>query len=220
MKLTFERKTADKQNAPAQFYEKVEHYDELIMVYRSAIREITTKLEILNDELSMSGHNNPIEFIKSRVKSPQSIVNKLEALGCDVNEDSIIANLNDVAGVRVVCPFINDVYTVAEMLTSQDDITVIEKKDYIRSPKANGYRSYHLILEVPVFLSNSKLIVRTEVQIRTVAMDFWASLEHQMRYKKELQNSGEISEELRVCAENIAATDVKMMAIRDKIKNG
>ena len=202
---------------PGILQEQLEHFEQLMMVYRSAIREVTTKLEVLNDELSMSGKQNPIEFIKSRVKRPLSIVDKLQRAGLEITEENIVEHLNDVAGVRVVCSFVDDVYTVAQMLTSQDDIVVIKEKDYIKNPKPNGYRSYHLILEVPIFLSDRKIPVRVEVQLRTVAMDFWASLEHQMKYKKELPHAEEIGEELRECAETIAATDQRMMDIRDQI---
>lgn len=222
MKRTFEENKLMAKNLsvlePEHIFEQMEHFDELMMVYRSAIREITTKLEVLNDEMSMSENHNPIEFIKSRIKRPMSIMNKLEAMGHEMSVESITKYLNDVAGIRVVCSFVDDVYAVADMLTSQDDITVIKKKDYIKYPKPNGYRSYHLIVEVPVFLSDGKLPVRTEIQIRTVAMDFWASLEHQMKYKKEMAHSAEIGAELRECAETIAKTDNRMMEIRDKIK--
>ncbi len=202
---------------PAVLLQQLAHFEELMMVYRSAIREITTKLEVLNDELSMTGKQNPIEFIKSRVKRPMSILNKLQRSGLEITEENIVNHLNDVAGVRVVCSFVDDVYLVAEMLTKQDDIVVIKKKDYIKHPKENGYRSYHLILEIPIFLSDRKLPVRVEVQLRTVAMDFWASLEHQMKYKKELPDAEAIGAQLRECAETIASIDQRMMDIRDQI---
>ena len=202
---------------PAVLLQQLAHFEELMMVYRSAIREITTKLEVLNDELSMTGKQNPIEFIKSRVKRPMSILNKLQRSGLEITEENIVNHLNDVAGVRVVCSFVDDVYLVAEMLTKQDDIVVIKKKDYIKHPKENGYRSYHLILEIPIFLSDRKLPVRVEVQLRTVAMDFWASLEHQMKYKKELPDAETIGAQLRECAETIASIDQRMMDIRDQI---
>lgn len=152
-----------------------------------------SKLEVLNDELSIRNSRNPIEFIESRIKRPLSIVDKLKRYGEPVNVESIERSLNDVAGIRVICPFIDDIYSVADMLLSQDDITLIKKKDYIENPKPNGYRSLHLILEVPVFFSNQKKPMRVEVQIRTIAMDFWSSVDHQLKYKHDVPNADELS---------------------------
>ena len=157
-------------------------------------------------------------MIKSRVKKPASIVEKLKRRGHPVSVNSIVEHLDDVAGVRVICSFVDDIYTIAEMLARQDDVNVLMVKDYIRSPKVNGYRSYHMIIEIPVFFSDRKQKIRVEVQIRTIAMDFWASLDHQMKYKKNLDDSGEISEELKECAEVIAQTDMRMLNIRRKIE--
>ena len=192
--------------------------EEVLMKYNCAIREVKTKLEVLNDEFSIQNQRNPIEFIKTRVKKPASIVGKLMRKGFDVSLKSVHDNLNDVAGIRVICSFVDDIYAVADMLTKQDDVTLIEVKDYIKNPKPNGYRSLHLIIEIPVFFSNTKDNLRVEVQIRTIAMDFWASLEHDLKYKKEFCNVDEIHEELRQCAETIAHTDARMMEIRDKIE--
>ena len=203
---------------PDELVKEVTNFKELMIMYHSAIREVTTKLEILNDELSLDDRKNPIQFIKSRVKKPTSIINKLHKLDKELSVESIMFSLNDVAGIRVVCSFIDDVYRIADMLLKQDDIVLIREKDYIKNPKANGYRSYHLIIEVPVFFSDKKQWVRVEIQFRTVAMDFWASLEHQVKYKKNLQASKEIDDELKECAETIADTDVKMMNIRNKIE--
>lgn len=202
---------------PEQIIEQIVNFRELMLMYNSAIREITTKLEILNDELSLDNRKNPIQFIKSRVKKPTSILKKLAKLEKALSIESIMYSLNDVAGIRVICSFIDDVYKISEMLIKQDDIRLIEVKDYIKDPKPNGYRSYHLIVEVPVFFSDKKQWVRVEIQIRTVAMDFWASLEHQVKYKKNIEGSKEIEDELRECAETIANTDLKMMEIRNKI---
>ena len=188
------------------------------MMYSCAIREVKTKLEVLNDELSIRNSRNPIEFITSRVKKPLSIVQKLQRKGFDVSLQSVMDNLNDVAGIRVICSFVDDIYAVAEMLTKQDDVTLIEVKDYIKNPKPNGYRSLHLIIEIPVFFSDSKTNLRVEVQIRTIAMDFWASLEHDLKYKKEIPDVDEIQQELKECAETIADTDRRMMEIRDRIE--
>lgn len=191
--------------------------DDLLMRYEAAIREVRTKLEILNDELSLRGYENPIINILSRRKKTFNILEKLKRQGDPISLESIQKNLNDVAGIRVICSFIDDIYDVANMLVSQDDVTLISVKDYIQNPKPNGYRSYHMIVEVPIFFSNEKRPMRVEVQIRTVAMDFWASLEHRMKYKQDIENADEVIEELRKCADTIAATDKKMMEIRDQI---
>ena len=189
------------------------------MMYTCAIREVKTKLEVLNDELSVRNQRNPIEMIKSRVKKPISIVEKLHRKGMPVSIESMMDNLDDIAGIRVICSFVDDIYQVAAMLTKQDDIKVLAVKDYIKNPKPNGYRSYHMIVEIPVFFSNEKRQMRVEVQILTIAMDFWASLDHQLKYKKEFIDSAKISEELRQCAETIAQTDGKMLAIRRSIES-
>lgn len=197
---------------------KMSRFMELMMRYNSAIKEVRTKFEILNEELSFKTSRNPIENITSRVKKPMSIAAKLRRLGEPVTVEKIAECLNDVAGIRVICSFIDDIYNVAEMLAKQDDITVVQIKDYIQKPKPNGYRSYHMIVEVPVFFSDRKEMMRVEIQIRTVAMDFWASLEHQMKYKKESADRPEIAAELKSCAETIAATDARMLGIRKRIE--
>lgn len=204
-------------DSPDNVVDQLVEFDRLMMKYRSAIREVTTKLEVLNDELSLYGNRNPIEDIQSRIKTPMSIAEKLKKMGKRGSVDEIMENLNDVAGIRVVCPFIQDIYRVADMLTRQDDITVIKVKDYIKYPKQNGYRSYHLIVEVPVFFSDVTQPMRVEVQIRTVAMNFWASLEHQIRYKKDIEDTEDISRELKECADTIAVTDEKMQRLKDRI---
>lgn len=185
------------------FVNQAIQFRELMMMYNCAIREVRTKLEVLNDELSIRNSRNPIEFIESRIKRPLSIVDKLKRYGEPVNVESIERSLNDVAGIRVICPFIDDIYSVADMLLSQDDITLIKKKDYIENPKPNGYRSLHLILEVPVFFSNQKKPMRVEVQIRTIAMDFWSSVDHQLKYKHDVPNADELSAQLKECADII-----------------
>lgn len=200
--------------------EAIEFRNEM-MKYSCAIRELKTKLEVLNDELSVRNQRNPIEMIKSRVKRPESIFGKLRRRGLPLTVESMTQNLDDIAGVRVICSFIDDIYDVSWMLARQDDVRVIAIKDYIRSPKVNGYRSYHMIVEVPVFFSNCKQYIRAEVQIRTIAMDFWASLDHQLKYKKEMteEEAAEIGEDLKKCAEVIAGTDWKMLEIRRKIED-
>lgn len=203
---------------PEGFLNEAVRFREIMMMYTCAIREVKTKLEVLNDDLAIKNQRNPIQMIKSRVKKPASIMEKLKRRGYPLTIQSIVENLDDVAGVRVICSFLDDIYTVAEMLARQDDVKVLMVKDYIRCPKVNGYRSYHMIIEIPVYFSDRKQNIRVEVQIRTIAMDFWASLDHQMKYKKNLDDSGEISEELRECAETIAQTDVRMLNIRKKIE--
>ena len=192
-------------------------YSELMMKYNCAMLEIKTKLDVLNSQLSLENDRNPFESISCRIKTPKSIVEKLQRKGYPLTVDSIEQNLNDVAGIRVICSFRDDIYTLSKRLCSQDDIRVIEIKDYIKSPKPNVYRSLHLILEVPIFLLDEKKYMRVEVQIRTNAMDFWASLEHKVKYKKDILNSDEISFELKKCAEEISRIDTKMQDIHRKI---
>lgn len=193
-------------------------FQELMMMYDCAIKEVKTKLEVLNAELSVRYKRNPIEFISSRIKKPASIANKLQKKGKDIRICEIEDTLSDVAGVRVICSFIDDIYEIASMLVRQDDITLVDQKDYINEPKPNGYRSLHLIIEIPVFFSDQKKMMKVEVQIRTIAMDFWASLEHQLRYKHVINDEEVISKELKECADDIAATDIRMLNIRNKIQ--
>ncbi len=192
-------------------------FKEFMMRYNSALKEIRTKFEVLNDHLSVAYNRNPIEMIKSRIKAPQSIIDKLIRRGYEISYRSIEDKIHDVAGIRIICSFVNDIYEVAQMLSSQDDITVLEVKDYIKNPKPNGYRSYHMIVEVPVFFANNKMYIKVEVQLRTIAMDFWASLEHKIHYKKDLKNSEEISESLKECADLITTADIKMQEINERI---
>ena len=204
---------------PDIWLHRAKEFQQVMMMYACAIREVRTKLEVLNDELSVKNQRNPIEMIKSRVKKPMSIVEKLRRRGLEVSLESMAKNLDDVAGVRIICSFLDDIYEVAEMLVRQDDVNVIAVKDYIKNPKPNGYRSYHMIIEVPVFFSDSKKFMRVEVQIRTIAMDFWASLDHQLKYKKAvIDDDGTISHELKECADVIADTDEKMLRIRKRIE--
>lgn len=199
------------------FIDQETEFRQMMMMYSCAIKEIKTKLQVLNDELSIKRQRNPIEFIKTRVKKPDSIASKLRRKGYPVTVQSVFENLSDVAGVRVICAFIDDIYKVADMLTAQDDIELIKRKDYIKNPKMNGYRSLHLIIEVPVFFSDHKEQIRVEVQIRTIAMDFWASLEHQLKYKKDIDDAESIMYELRACADVINRTDYHMQSLRDRI---
>ena len=201
-----------------KFVENSVKFEELMMMYRCAIREVQTKLEILNDEFKTKRQRNPIDSIRSRIKSPLSIYEKLKRRNYPVSIQSIADNLNDVAGIRVVCPFISDIYDVARMLISQDDVEVMEVKDYIKNPKPNGYRSLHYVVIIPIFSSSGKEYMKVEVQIRTIAMNFWASLEHQMHYKQfDNDDMPEIVKQLTECAENIYQTDVRMQEIREDI---
>ena len=209
----------DMVQVPEMWVDQARQFQQAMMRYTCAIREVKTKLEVLNDELSVKNQRNPIEMIKSRVKKPKSIVEKLQRRGFEISLESMEKNLDDVAGIRIICSFLDDIYEVADMLIRQDDVKVIAVKDYIQNPKPNGYRSYHMIIEIPVFFSDSKKPIRVEVQIRTIAMDFWASLDHQLKYKKSfIDDNGEIREELKQCAEVIAGTDMKMLEIRKKIE--
>ncbi|MBR3759807.1 MAG: GTP pyrophosphokinase family protein [Ruminococcus sp.] len=191
----------------------VYEFMELQHLYDSAIEVVKTYLNIIDSEFSMKFQRNPIHNIDSRLKSPQSIIGKLQKKNLPVNIESAQKNLLDIAGIRVTCCYINDIYAVADMLCSRDDFKIIKQKDYIKNPKSSGYRSYHMIVNVPVYLSNSKTYAPVEIQIRTIAMDFWASLEHQLKYKTASEITPEISQELRSCADKIAETDIRMQDI-------
>lgn len=185
-------------------------YRELMSYYRCAIMEVETKFNVLNEELSLQYDRNPIETIKTRLKSPESILEKLHRKNHPVTVDSIEQNLNDIAGVRVICAFPSDIYQLEEAFLKQDDIRLVERKDYIANPKSNGYRSLHLIVEIPIFLHDHKRLMRVEVQFRTISMDWWASLEHKIRYKKGLQESDHVDQELFECAKMSAELDSRM----------
>ncbi len=202
----------------SQILESAQPFMELLMRNECALREIETKLNVLNDEFSLQYNYNPIETIKTRVKDPMSIVEKMKRKGIAPTVENIEKTLNDIAGIRVICSFPEDIYAIAEMLIRQDDIKLISQKDYIANPKPNGYRSLHLIVEVPIFLSKGKKFMKVELQFRTIAMDFWASLEHKMRYKKDIENAEEIARELKLCAEAINTIDYRMQDIRNRIE--
>lgn len=190
----------------------------LMTYYKCAMREVETKLYVLDEEYSLQYDRNPINSIRSRLKSVPSIIEKLERKNVEISLPAIEKYLNDVAGIRVVCSFVQDVYTIADALLKQDDITLIERKDYIAKPKENGYRSLHLIVEVPIFLEKEKRKMRVEVQLRTIAMDCWASLEHQLRYKKETKFTTETQKELLECANLSVELDTRMDALRKQSK--
>ena len=193
---------------------------QLMTYYNCAMLEIETKFRVLSQEFSLEQDYNPIETIKSRLKSMDSIIEKLQRKGLPLELESIENNLKDVAGIRVICPFLSDIYRMASCLMEQDDIVLIEKKDYIKNPKKNGYRSLHLIVETPIFLQKEKRMMKVEVQFRTIAMDFWASLEHRMHYKKNIDDKIQemLVAELRDCAEESANLDIRMETVKDYIE--
>ena len=195
-------------------------YQELMLFYDSAIQIVQTKLNIVNAAYQAKYRRNPIHSISSRRKRTVSIVRKLYQKNMDITTENIERELHDVAGIRVICPYLDDVYEVAQAITRQEDICLIQQKDYITNPKRNGYRSLHLIVSVPVSFAEQTKRIEVEIQIRTIAMDFWASLEHQLKYKNNLEEETQIVERLRVCAETIAKTDVDMLAIRRDIDRG
>lgn len=193
-------------------------YRELRMMYSCAIKEVRTKFDVLNSEFNVRYQRNPIASITSRLKSSASIMEKLLRQDVPFSVENVNKYLHDVAGIRVICHYIDDIYRLAEALAKQDDITVLNFKDYIRNPKPNGYRSYHMIVSVPVFFSDQTREMKVEVQIRTIAMDFWASLEHQLKYKKELPGQQDIVAKLTSCATQIAEVDAQMLEIRQQIE--
>ena len=199
------------------FNEGIDSWESLMFLYNSALKEVTTKLEILNDEFVHIHKYNPIEYIKSRIKSPESIVKKLKRHELDVNVDNMINNINDIAGVRIVCSFTSDIYQIAEMIGKQHDLTVIYVKDYIRNPKQSGYKSFHMLVSVPIFLGKEVVDTKVEIQIRTIAMDFWASLEHKIYYKFEGHAPEHISHELRECSKIVSELDLKMLQLNEEI---
>ena len=194
-------------------------YRKIKLLYRSALKEIRTKLEILNDEFRLVHQYNPIEHIESRLKTDESITRKLIRKGKEITVENIQKYIDDIAGVRVICSFTPDIYRIVDMISSQDDIEVLKTKDYMLNPKVNGYRSYHLIVRVPIFLSDRVVPTKVEIQIRTVAMDFWASLEHKIYYKYEGNTPEYIKKELRECADLVTFLDSKMLAINEEVRS-
>jgi len=196
----------------------VDSWETMMLLYNSALKEVGTKLEILNDEFQHIHQYNPIEHIKSRIKSPESIVKKLKKRGLDSTIENMTEFVNDIAGIRVICSFTSDIYHIAEMIRNQNDIKVISVKDYIISPKDSGYKSFHMIVSVPIYLSDSVVDTKVEIQIRTVAMDFWASLEHKMNYKLDKNAPDKIRRELYECAQMVALLDDKMLQLNEEIQ--
>ena len=203
----------------AQLHADYDPVYSMLMNYQCAVMEVETKFNVLNNRLSIQGEHNPIESIKSRVKSLDSIIRKLEKLHLPIAIESVEENLKDVAGIRVVCSFTDDIYRIEECFLAQEDVTLINRKDYIKNPKPSGYRSLHLIVKIPIYTENGKKDMFVEVQLRTIAMDFWASLEHKLRYKKNLnpKTAEELAEELEACAGISAKLDERMLRIRDRI---
>ncbi|MCR4578885.1 MAG: GTP pyrophosphokinase family protein [Treponema sp.] len=197
----------------SNFYKMAFEFQKIMMVYESAIKQIETKLDILNKENKVNRKRNPIETVKSRIKSPDSIASKLEKKHLPVTFEAMISNLNDIAGVRVICPYISDIYSVRDMLLKQPDLKLIQEHDYIDSPKESGYRSLHIVVEIPVYLSKTAHNVKVEIQLRTIAMDFWASLEHELHYKNTEKIPDSVRRELFRVAETIAMTDREMEEI-------
>ena len=202
---------------PMSFNEE-ELWGRTLLLYNAALLEIGTKLEILNNEFKQAHQYNPIEHITSRIKSSQSIAKKMRHNGRELTVENIVKYINDIAGIRIICSFTSDIYRIADLIAKQSDITVLKVKDYIVNPKPNGYTSYHMIVSVPIFLSNEVIDTKVEIQIRTIAMDFWASLEHQLKYKQNIPNQQMIVKQLKECADVISMTDQKMIGIRQQIE--
>ena len=195
----------------------VDSWKEVNLIYNSALKEITTKLEILNDEFQHIHRYNPIEHIKSRLKSPESIVKKLKKHGRESTIENMVEYINDIAGVRIICSFTSDIYRIAEMLRNQNDIKVLSIKDYIKAPKPSGYKSYHMIVSIPIFLSDRVADTKVEIQIRTVAMDFWASLEHKINYKFEGNAPDSIKRELVECSKMVSDLGERMLSLNEEV---
>jgi len=200
------------------FYNEEEEWKKVMLMYDSALKEVNTKLEILNEEFKLNHQYNPIEHITSRMKSPQSIAKKLRHNGRELTVENIVKYVNDVAGIRIICSFTSDIYRIADLIAKQSDVQVLKVKDYIMFPKSNGYTSYHMIISVPIYLSNTMVNVKAEIQIRTIAMDFWASLEHKIYYKFEGNAPERIRKELKECADIVSYLDHKMLTLNEEIK--
>ncbi len=213
-----ERKRDDEEVAdPTLFSDDVDGWNTVMFLYNSALKEVNTKIEILNDEFRHVHNYNPIEYVKSRVKTPESIVKKLRRHGYESSVANMVNHVNDIAGIRIVCSFTSDIYKLAEMIGKQNDLTVVSVKDYIRHPKQSGYKSYHLLVTVPIFMTDRVVDTKVEIQIRTIAMDFWASLEHKIYYKFEGNAPEYISHDLRECAGIVAMLDDKMLSLNEAI---
>ena len=198
-------------------FNQVDQWKSVMFLYDSALKEINTKIEILNNEFVHIYNYNPIEHIKSRLKTPDSIVKKLKRYGFEVTIDNMVEKLSDIAGIRIICSFTSDIYQIAEMITKQSDVTVLYVKDYIKNPKPNGYKSYHMVVTIPIYLTDGPVDTKVEIQIRTIAMDFWASLEHKIYYKFEGNAPAYLQQELKACADVVNMLDVKMFSLNQAI---
>ncbi len=203
-------------NIPNSF-NQVDQWKSVMFLYDSALKEINTKIEKLNNEFVHIYNYNPIEHIKSRLKTPDSIVKKLKRYGFEVTIDNMVEKLSDIAGIRIICSFTSDIYQIAEMITKQSDVTVLYVKDYIKNPKPNGYKSYHMVVTIPIYLTDGPVDTKVEIQIRTIAMDFWASLEHKIYYKFEGNAPAYLQQELKACADVVNMLDVKMFSLNQAI---
>lgn len=199
-------------------YEDVDSWKTIMFLYNAALKEVGTKLEILNDEFQHVHQYNPIEHIKTRIKTPESIVKKLKRYGYETSVENMVKHINDIAGVRLICSFTSDIYRLAEMIGKQSDIKVLAIKDYIKHPKPSGYKSFHMLVSVPIFLTDGVVDTKVEIQIRTIAMDFWASLEHKIYYKFEGNAPAYISEDLKVCADMVSELDDMMLSLNEAIQ--
>lgn len=197
--------------------DRVDRWKSTMFLYSSALKSINTKIEILNNEFIQLYDYNPIEHVTSRLKTPQSIVKKLQSKGKEVEIDSMVEHVSDIAGIRIICSFMSDIYPIAEKIAKQADVTVLYVKDYIQNPKDNGYKSYHMVVTVPVYLGDDKIDTKVEIQIRTIAMDFWASLEHKIAYKFEGHGPDDLEEELKACADMVHMLDAKMYSLNQAI---
>ena len=198
-------------------FDQIDQWKSTMFLYSSALKSINTKIEILNNEYIQLYNYNPIEHITSRLKTPASIVKKLQHDGKDVTIENMVEHLNDIAGIRIICSFMSDIYPIADMIARQADITVLHVKDYIKYPKSNGYKSYHMVVTIPVYLRDGKVDTRVEIQIRTIAMDFWASLEHKIAYKFEGNPPDYMETELKACADMVDMLDAKMFSLNQAI---
>ena len=207
----------DIPNLPEE-YDQLDQWKTLMLLYNAALQEVQARVNVLNDEFHHINDYNPIEHVKARIKSPESIVKKLKRLGFEATIDNMYRELHDIAGIRIICSFTSDLYYLAEAIARQDDMQVEMVKDYIANPKPNGYRSYHMVVVVPIYLSSGRVRIRVEIQIRTIAMDFWASLEHKIHYKFEGAAPAHMREDLRACADMAALLDKQMLALNESLQ--
>jgi putative GTP pyrophosphokinase len=200
------------------YYNEEDEWQKVMLMYDSALKQVNTKIEILNNEFKLAHQYNPIEHITSRIKTPQSIAKKMRHNGRELTVENIVKYINDVAGIRIICSFTSDIYRIADLITKQSDVQVLKVKDYIMGPKSNGYTSYHMIVSVPIYLSETMVNTKVEIQIRTIAMDFWASLEHKIYYKFEGNAPERIRKELKECADIVSFLDQKMLSLNEEIR--